>query len=85
MYPTIVIVLAETQRSMTDIWEIGLPNASRLAVPGVVSEAHAASVIDIRAGSLPSRALHSEDVQERGLEKAVLEVKESRVSTSSWE
>ena len=46
MYPTIVIVLAETQLSMSDICEIRVPNASRL-----VSKARAASAVDNEAES----------------------------------
>ena len=42
MYPTVVIVLVETQRSMTDIYDISVPNASRAARP-VASEARAAT------------------------------------------
>ena len=40
--------------------------------------------MDSVAESKPSRMLHSEDVQERSLEKLVLEIhlKESRVGTS---
>ena len=83
MYPTIVIVLVETQRSVTDICEIGPSNASRLA--GLVASDHEAraatlghpsfaagpanSAMDHEAGSLPSRALQSRDVKKCGLEK----------------
>ena len=83
MYPTIVIVLVETQCSMTDIC-VGLSNASRLAGP-VPSEFHAAtlghppipvgavnSAVYNEADPPPSRLLQSRDVQERGLEKVVL-------------
>ena len=82
MYPTIVIVLAETsQRSMSGICEIGPSNASRL--PGlVVLEARAARAIDDETKSPSSRALQSPDVQERGSENVILEVKGSRVNTS---
>ena len=78
MYPTIVIVLVETQRSMTDICEIGTPNASRLADPvPVASEARATTlghpsfaVLDISidndsAGFPLSGVFQSQDVQER--------------------
>jgi len=93
MYPTIVRLLVETQRSMVDICEISQANASRLT--GLVaSEARAAtlghpsftvgpinSTMDNKPEFSPSRTLQSEDVQERGLEKVILELKESRIST----
>ena len=71
MYPTVVIVLVETRRSMTDICDISVPNASRLAGPAT-SEARAATLghpsfsvlnvtIDNEAGSPPLRALQNED------------------------
>ena len=95
MYPTVVILLVETQRSMADICEISSSSAGRLAGP-VVSEAHPAtlghlsfavmnSTTDNDTKSLSSRASHSGDVQERDLEKVILEVnlKENRASTSS--
>ena len=95
MYPTVVIVLVETQRSMTDICEINVPNAGRLANP-MASESRAAtlghlsfavmnSTTDNDTKSLSSRASQSKDVQERDLEKVILEVnlKENRASTSS--
>jgi len=94
MYPTTVIVLVETKRSMMDIYEMSLLNASRPA--GLVaSEARTAnlgslsiavgpinSAQDNEAGSPPSCAVQSQDVQERGLEKVILEVnlKESQAS-----
>ena len=45
MYPTIVVVLVETRRSMVDICEIGLSNTSR-TVGAVASdhEAHPATL-----------------------------------------
>ena len=75
MYPTIVIVLVETQRSMTDICEISLPNISRLAGPAASDhEARAEnlrhpsfavgpiySAMDDEAESPPFRALQSRD------------------------
>ena len=95
MYPTIVIVLVETQRSMTDIWEISPSNTSRLARP--VASDHEAfaltsiypsfvvgsvnSAMDNEAESLPSCALQNQDLQGRGSEKVILGVKESWVST----
>ena len=98
MYPTIVVVLVETQRSMVDICEIGLSNAGKIA--GAVTadhEAYAAtlgpisfavgpidSVMDKEPESPPSRALQRRDVQERGLENDILEVnlKKSPATTS---
>ena len=79
MYPTIVTILAETQRSMTDMCQISLPNASKLAIAGpAASEAHATTLghpsfaalnitIDNEAESPPSRLVRSQDLQERGL------------------
>ena len=86
MYPTIVVVLVETQRSMTDICEIGPSNASKIA--GSVAfdhEARAATLghlsfaaagpisseMDNEAESPPSCELQGRGVQERGLEKAI--------------
>jgi len=86
MYPTIVIVMVETQRSMTDICEITSPsNAIRLAGPvGSDPEARPAtlghlsfainSTMDNESESRPSHALQSQDVEERGLENDILEV-----------
>ena len=88
MYPTVVIVLVETQRSAADICGISPSNASRLAGPAASDhEARAATLrypsfavgpinnaMDNEAGSPPSRVLQTENVQEHGLEKAVLEV-----------
>ena len=39
MYPTVVMILVETQCSMTDVCEISPSNASKFAGP-VASEAH---------------------------------------------
>ena len=94
MYPTIVVVLVETQRSMVDICEIGPSSAGRSA-GAVVSdhEAHAAglghhhsecavgpinSTMDNEAESSPCSALR-QDMQKRRLEKVILE--KSRVNT----
>ena len=88
MYPTVVILLVETQRSMTDICEIGPSNPSKLAGP-VGSEARHAtfghlsfavrtvhlSMMDNEAESQHSRALQSQDGQEDDLEEDILEVK----------
>ena len=97
MYPTVVMLLIETQRSMTDICEISKispTNASKLAPP-VPSEARLAnlghlssavgpvrSTTDDEAESQRSRALQSQGGQEHGLE-VILEVKESQVGTTS--
>ena len=84
MYPTIVVVMVETQRSMVDICEIGQSTANK--VPGVVAsdpEAHAIAlghlshagagpiniVMENEGESRSSRALQRQDVQEHGLEK----------------
>ena len=90
MYPTVVIVLVENQRSMANICEIGLSNASKLSV-SVVSEACLATLGRLPFGAGPvhsstsdeaesqhSRALQSQAGQEHGLE-VILEVKESQV------
>ena len=84
MYPTVVMVLVETQRSMADICEISPSNASRLAGP-VASEARPAtlghlsfavgpvhSATDNEAESQRSRALQSQGGQEHG--EVILEV-----------
>ena len=72
MYPTIVIVLVETQRSMMDLCEISPSNASTLGhhsfAAGPID-----SAMDNKGKSLPSYTLQSQDVQERGLE--ILEIK----------
>jgi len=96
MYPTVVIVLVETQRSITDVWEIRPSNLSKLAGP-VASEARSATLghlsfaggpvyrtTDNEAETQPSRTLQSQGGQEHGLEGVILEVKEiSQVGTSS--
>ena len=94
MYPTAIIVLIETQRSMADVCEISPSNASKFAGP-VGSEARPAtlghlsfavepihSTMDSEAGSQRSRALQSQGGHEHDLE-AILEVKESQVGTSA--
>ena len=98
MYPTIVVILVETQRSMTDIYEIGIPNTSRLA--GRLESDHEArsttlghpslavgpinGVMDNEAESRLSRTLQSQDMQERDFEKVIagINLKEGGVSTS---
>ena len=82
MYPTVVVILVETQRSMTDICEISSSDPSRLARP-VASGARAA--MDNAAESPPSRALQSRDAQERDLEEAIqlgVNLTASRVTNS---
>ena len=74
MYPTIVVVLVETRRSMADICEIVPSNASQIAGAAASDhEAHLAvepinSVISDEAAAPPFRALERQDVQERGLD-----------------
>ena len=94
MYPTVVIVLVETQNSMTDICEISPLNTTELAGP-VASEPRPASLghlsfaarpvhsmTDNEAESQLSRTLQSQARQELGLEEVILEVKERQVGTS---
>ena len=89
MYPTVVIVLVDTQRSMTDICESSSSNASRLVGP-VASELRPAtlgplsfavgpahSTTDNEAESQYLGALQIQGGQEHGLEVILVEVKES--------
>ena len=89
MYPTLVIVLIETQRSITDVCEIGPSNASKPAGP-VAFEARSTtsghlsfavgsihSAIDIEAESQCSRRSQLRGGQEHGSEEDTLEVKEA--------
>jgi len=93
MYPTVIIVLVETQRLMKDICDISL-NASNIAGP-VGSETRAATLghlsfdvgpihnaIDNELESQRSPTLRSQDGQEHDGEKEILEMKESQVGTS---
>ena len=95
MYPTVVVVLVETQRSITDIWEFTSSNASGIVGP-VASDARSAtlghlsfaagpiySTVDNELDSQHSLTLHSQDGREHGLEKVILDVKESRAGTKS--
>ena len=66
MYPTVVVVLAETQRLMAGIFGVVPPNSREVPV---APEARAAGAMDNEARSPPSRTLQIKDVQERGLEK----------------
>ena len=88
-----VIILVETQRSMTDLCEISPSNASKLAGP-MTSEARPAtlghlsfaggqvySTTDNETESQRSGAIRSRGGQEYGLED-ILEVKEDQVGTS---
>ena len=99
MYPTVVIVLVETQRSMADVCEIGPSNASKLGAPvkaPVAPEAHPATFghlsfavgpVHSTAGdgveSQCSRVLQNQGGPEHGLEEVIREVKESQVGTNS--
>ena len=78
MYPTVVIVLVETQRSMADICEIGPSIATKLPA----SEARSATLgrvsfaaekirttTDSKAESQRTRASESQGEQERDLEE----------------
>jgi len=80
---------------MTDVCEISPSNASKGVGP-IASDARAAtlghisfavgpihSMTDSEYESQRSRASQSEDGQERGLEKGILDVKGSRVSTNA--
>ena len=90
MYPTLVIVLVETQRSMTNICEIGPSNARKSAGP-VASRAHPATLgplsfavgpvhttTDDEAESQRWHALQSQGGQEHDSGEVILEVKNSR-------
>ena len=96
MYPTIVILLIENQRSMVDVCEISPSNASKFG-DQVASESRPAtlghlsfaarpvhSIMDSEAESQRSPGLQSQDGEKQGLEEDILEVKENQVSTSGW-
>jgi len=96
MYPTVVILLVETQRSITEICEIGPLNASTLAGP-VASEPRPAtlgqlsfavwpvhSMTDKEAESQRSRTLQSQGGQEYGLVEIILDENDSQVNTSGY-
>ena len=93
MYPTVVIVLVEKQRSMTDICEVSSSNASNNARP-VASEARPAtlghlsfavgstySTTDSESESQRPRVSQSQDGPEYRLEKVTLEIR-SQIGTS---
>jgi len=94
MYPTVVIILVETQRSMTDMCEISPSNASKLA-GSMASEARPATLghlsfavgpiysatdYDNGAESRRSPTLQSQGGQEHDLEEVILEVKETQMA-----
>ena len=96
IYPTVVIVLVESQRSMADICEISPSIANRMAGPAA-SETYLANLghlslavapihgtTDNEAESQRPRALQARYGQEHGLTDSMLEVKESlgRVGTN---
>ena len=64
MYPTVVIILVETQRSMTDICEISPSNASRLA-GSVASAARPATLerLSFAVGTVHSPADNESELQ----------------------
>ena len=93
MYPTVVIILVETQRSVTDICEISPSNESRLAGP-VASAARPATLgclsfavgivhssTDSEADAQHPRALQSQGGQEYDLEEVILEENKSHAGT----
>jgi len=88
MYPAVVIVLVETQRSMMDVCEMSPSTESKFAGPGA-SEGRAATFghLSFAVGSMNStienesefqrsRVLQNQDRQEYGSEKDILDVKE---------
>ena len=88
MYPTLVVLLVQLQRSMTDVWEISSPNAGRPGGP-VASEIRHATLghLSFAVGLVYSgtdneehHALQSQSGQEHGLE-VILEAKDSK---SGW-
>ena len=84
MYPTVVMVLVETHRSMTDICEIGPSDASNLAGPrafetraatlGHLSFAATYSTMDSESESQRPLASQSQDRSEK--KKVILGTKE---------
>ena len=97
MYPTVVVVLVETQRSMVDVCESDTSNARKLAGPMPHEPRPAAlghpsfalgpvhSTTDNEAESQRSHTgtLQSQGGQDHGLDEVILEVKERQVGTSS--
>jgi len=93
MYPTVVIILVKTQRSITDVCE-SRPSNARIPAGPVASEARPAtlghlsfaagpvhSVTDNEGEAQYSGALWVHGGWEHGLEEVILE-KESQVGTS---
>ena len=83
MYPTVVILLVETQRSMMDVCEISPSDApSKVTAPAGPEDLfydRANGPSRTSKESLCSRALQSQCRQEHSLDEVVLEVKESQV------
>ena len=91
MYPTLVIVMVETQRSMVDICEISSWNASKIAGPAAsLATGHLSCAVgpihsaDNKSESLHSRVfeLQRRDGQEHGSEMVILELKGREVDNS---
>ena len=95
MYPTVVILLVETQRSMSDVYVISPPNGSKLVGPltsgtrpatlghlsSAVGTVH--STTDKEAEYRRSRTLQSRGVEEDGLEITLeIKLKESQADTA---
>ena len=97
MYPTMVIFLVETQRSMQDICEICTLSLNKIAGPVasearpaasgrlsfVVGQVHSTTVMGGEPESQLSHSLQRQGGQEHGLEVVILEVKEGQVGASS--
>ena len=94
MYPTVVIILVQTQRSATDICEISPSSASRLAGP-VTSTARLTTLgyLSFAVGTVHSstdnetqpqhsRALQSQGGQAYDLDGVILEENKSHAGTS---
>ena len=69
MYPTVVIVLVETCRSMTDLCEISPSNTSNPAGHSAAGPVH--TTTDNESGA---HALQSQGAQEHDLDEVVLEL-----------
>ena len=94
MYPTVVMVLVESRRSMMDICELSSSNATAIA-GRVASKARPATLrhtsfafrpidsttADNKPESQHPRVSQSWDEEGYELEEAILEAKQSRVST----
>ena len=84
MYPTVAILLVESQRSMMDFCKISRSNASKLAGPVALEAQPATSGFVVRRlwpvhctmnDKAKSQRLHA--LQDHCLEQVILEVKES--------